>query len=544
MNYQSPIRTFEEQGVVDPAQSYYVPLEGVMTTRNQNLRTIVDRGRYCTIFAPRQSGKTTFFEQLCDELERDPAYIAIRLSFQDYKTIEPTRFYALVQKALYTQLRRRLKDTECDELPVVQAFLNEHIVSDHLAFRMLFEELCELLPRHRIVIFIDEFDGIPRAALENFLASVRELYQAYKKRPHKALHSLGLVGIRNITKLIVGGVSPFNIADEVKLPPFTLDNIRDLYAQYTTETNQYFTEDAILRVYAETDGQPWLVNRLGTILTTRIKPASVESITVENVDTAIQYLLQERNSHFDNLIEKAKLYRETFVSIVFNGVEYNPDDDNQSWLEQYGLIKPFYDKATSANSIYQRRFLRVFFKDVYAAADVSQQRYYAPDGSLNMEAILLDFDEYIARIGVNAFYERQKPYEKTGQFLLTAWLYQFVQGGQGELRYESSTGLGRMDILLTYQGRKYIIETKLNRGKLLTTIESAVSQVVNRYLLPERVQEGYVVVFDVKTLAGEMCESKQHHVKGTAVTSFVTGIGRPCGAAPASLPALLKVEGR
>ncbi len=66
-----------------------------------------------------------------------------------------------------------------------------------------------------------------------------------------------------------------------------------------------------------------------------------------------------------------------------------------------------------------------------------------------------------------------------------------MQGGQGELRDESPTGLGRMDILLTYQGRKYIIETKLNRTKLAATVQSAVSQVANQYLLSERVQTGY-----------------------------------------------------
>ena len=58
--------------------------------------------------------------------------------------------------------------------------------------------------------------------LENFLTSLLELYQEYKESQDKALNSVGLVGIRNITKLIVGGVSPFNIADQVGLPPFSL----------------------------------------------------------------------------------------------------------------------------------------------------------------------------------------------------------------------------------------------------------------------------------------------------------------------------------
>jgi len=47
--------------------------------------------------------------------------------------------------------------------------------------------------------------------LENFLTTLRELYQEYKESKDKALYSVGLMGIRNITKLIVGGVSPFNI---------------------------------------------------------------------------------------------------------------------------------------------------------------------------------------------------------------------------------------------------------------------------------------------------------------------------------------------
>jgi len=167
----------------------------------------------------------------------------------------------------------------------------------------------------KIVIFIDEFDGIPRDELENFLTTLRELYQEYKESKDKALYSVGLVGIRNITKLIVGGVSPFNIADQVKLPPFSLKNVRDLYAQYSEETNQPFTEEAAKTVYAETAGQPWLVNRLGTILTVEIKPETTESIIQEDVKEAVEILLYEDNSHFDNITEKAKQYKETFMDM-------------------------------------------------------------------------------------------------------------------------------------------------------------------------------------------------------------------------------------
>jgi len=526
MNYKKQKRYFEKSGVVDPGASYYVPLENVTNMDNQDIKTMVDLGRYFSIFAPRQSGKTTFFEGFCHELEKETTYMAILLSFQDYKNLNSQRFYQLIQKDLYKQLVNRLADVNCPRLDAVKAYLDTHNISDHTCFRELFEELNRMIKLKKIVIFIDEFDGIPIDELENFLTTLRELYQRYKKRTDKALYSVGLVGIRNIAKLIVGGVSPFNIADQVKLPPFTLKNVCDLYSQYTKETNQPFTEDAVKKVFDETAGQPWLVNRIGTILTINIKPESTARITEEDVEKAIDILLYEENSHFDNITEKAKQYKETFIEIVFDGVEYIPGDEEQSLLLTHGLIKAEGKNVRVSNPIYKKRFTKTFFRESGAIIDVSVKGYFRPDGLLNMEAILSDFEEYIMQIGVNAFYKSQKPYEKTGQFLLSAWLYQFVEGGKGELRLETPTGLGRIDILLIYQGHKYIIETKINRSNLDKTVEKAIDQLCGKYLLTERANEGYVVVFDLKSMVGEVSTPQKRLVEGKEILSFKIGIGR------------------
>jgi hypothetical protein len=526
MNYKKPKRYFEKSGVVDPGASYYVPLENVTNMDNQDIKTMVDLGRYFSIFAPRQSGKTTFFEGFCSDIEKDTGYVAILLSFQDYKNLNSQRFYQLIQRDLYRQLVNRLNAVNCPKLDAIRAYLDSHNLTDHTCFRELFEELNQIVKFKKIVIFIDEFDGIPIDELENFLTTLRELYQRYKKQTDKALYSVGLVGIRNITKLIVGGVSPFNIADQVKLPPFTLKNVRDLYTQYTEETNQPFTDEAIKKVHEETAGQPWLVNRIGTILTINIKPETTAPITEEDVEKAIDILLYEENSHFDNITEKAKQYKETFIDIVFNGVEYIPGDEEQSLLLTHGLIKAEGKNVRISNPIYQKRFTKTFFRESGAIVDVSVKGYFRHDGLLNMEAILSDFEEYIIQIGVSAFYQSQKPYEKTGQFLLTAWLYQFVEGRKGELRYEVPSGLGRMDILLIYHGHKYIIETKINRSSLDKTVEKAIDQLCGKYLLTEQVDEGYVVIFDLKTTVGELCTPQKHIVEGKEILSFNIGIGR------------------
>ena len=528
--YQKPRRIFEKSGSVDPNASYYVTIENVVNSDNQDIKAMVDNGRYFSMFAPRQSGKTTFLEAVRGELHADPTYVVILLSFQNLKKVSKKQFYSQIQKKLFGQLKIRLKEVDCQKYDAVERLCDRHHITDHLSFMHLFEELNQVIQSKKIVIFIDEFDGIPVKELENFLTTLRELYISYKKLNQKALYSVGLIGIRNITKLIVGGVSPFNIADHVELPPFSLKNIRDLYSQYTEESNQPFTGEAVKKVYDETEGQPWLVNRLGTILTVKVKPGTIEPIDEKDVEQAIKVLLREKNDHFDNLYEKAILYKETFIEIVFDHVKYKPNHKEQSWLEQYGLIKDKNGSAVVANNIYKSRFVEIFFDEanVPGPGEIPVTSYGLPGGKLDMKRILLDFNRYITQIGVNAFYQEKKPYEKTGKFLLTAWLYQFVKSGEGDLRHEVSSGLGRMDIILTRRGRKYIIETKVNRYENINEIlEEGITQLSGKYLVTEAVDDGYLVIFDTRSPVGAGCKPQVHQVKDNTVTSFIIAIGRP-----------------
>ncbi len=525
--YLKPRRIFEKSGFVDPEMSYYVPLDNVVNSDNQDIKTMVDRGRYFSIFAPRQSGKTTFLERMRAQLHQDKTYIAIILSFLKFNELGKTEFYSSVEVKLYGQLLTRLEEVECEKTATVRQFLDSFHLSNHISFSQLFEKLNQIIQFKKTVIFIDEFDGIPSSELGNFLHSLRDLYQEYKAVKRKALYSVGLIGIRNITKLVVGGVSPFNIADHVELPPFSLKNIQDLYAQYTTESNQPFTQAAIKKVYEETAGQTWLVNRLGTILTTNIKPSTTEAIDETDVENAIQLLLYEENDHFDNLYEKAKLYKETFVEIVFDHVKYRVNNKDQSWLEQYGLIKRKDNRAVVANSIYRRRFTETFFDEMDITENLQTLRNGLLEDRLDMEMILLDFANYIAQIGVRAFYQENKPYEKVGQFLLTAWLYPFISHHAGELRYEVHSGLGRMDVFLNYKGKKYIIETKVNHYiDISVVLKEGIHQVTDMYLATENVTEGYLVIFDPRTPVGTSLTPEYHQAGDKKVTIIIIGIGK------------------
>ena len=297
-------------------------------------------------------------------LETDSNYIFILMSFDDCEKYDVKTFYKHIQDELYDQLIHRLDFINCNQLNIVRQFLNNHQLTNNSSFYNLFKNLNEIINQKKIVIFIDEFDGIPLDELKSFLTTLRILYQKYKDKTDKALYSVGLIGIRNITQLIVDGVSPFNIADHVELPSFNIKNIRELYDQYTKETNQPFLEETIQQIYEQTQGQPWLVNRLASILTKKVKPETTYPISMDDVNEGIKLLLKEKNSHFENIKEKILLYRESFNKIASENIKYLPDDDAQSWLYQYGLIKEKDNYAVIANPIYKKRFSTINEKQI------------------------------------------------------------------------------------------------------------------------------------------------------------------------------------
>ncbi len=81
-----------------------------------------------------------------------------------------------------------------------------------------------------------------------------------------------------------------------------------------------------------------------------------------------------------------------------------------------------------------------------------------------------------------------------------------------------------MDIMLVHNGKKYIIELKINR--YTGTLDDALEQLTEKYLLPERVDNGYIVMFDPKTRVGELCEPGSHQVGDKEVLSYNIGIGK------------------
>jgi len=102
------------------------------------------------------------------------------------------------------------------------------------------------------------------------------------KPPH-SLHSIILIGIQNIARLNLGRSSPFNIAYQQRLNGFSLDEVREMMAQYTAESGQQIEEDALTMLYEQTAGHPFLINRAALILTEEIATDRAQPVTVDHL---------------------------------------------------------------------------------------------------------------------------------------------------------------------------------------------------------------------------------------------------------------------
>ena len=249
------MRWFETRGPVYPEDNYVV----ARTDELADFIRRLEKGRYIVLFAPRQTGKTTFFRNALDRLEDvGSPYLSIQLNFEGYVDSDATTFYKSLCREMCKAIQKTLQKRGEPSPDKLKGFLGRARITDAISMREFFEELGNLFQRQRFVLIIDEFDGIPQTTVRGFLHSLRHIYLSGRGR---CPHSIGIVGVKNITQLNYDrSISPFNIQDEFKLSNFTLTQVQELLRQYTDEVGQPFAPKTIETIYKQTAGQPVLVN--------------------------------------------------------------------------------------------------------------------------------------------------------------------------------------------------------------------------------------------------------------------------------------------
>ncbi|MDR2755838.1 MAG: PD-(D/E)XK nuclease domain-containing protein, partial [Planctomycetaceae bacterium] len=259
--------------------------------------------------------------------------------------------------------------------------------------------------------------------------------------------------------------SPFNIKeDSAVIGNFSQDDVARLFAQRTKETGQQIEPAALDYVWEQSKGQPWIVNSLFKRATLRIlQRDDFQTVTLDHIKTAREQMILARETHLDSLVYRL---RDPQVKYMMEKLLTGEPDTNLVNNEGFrvcldlGLVAIENQTPQVANPIYREVLAReISYSTQFAMPTSDQFRWQKPDGTLDMEMLLKEFQEFW-RLN-SEVWELQSDYTEAFPHLLVMAFLQRLTNGEGQITREYAAGRGRMDLFIDFKGTQHIIEIKL-----------------------------------------------------------------------------------
>lgn len=409
---------------------------------------LIKRNCYFTIWAPRQTGKSTYFRFLSTELEKE-GYKVCCTNFENYTTFPIETF----TNTLIQELNR---------------FWDKDFSGKNLA--EIFQSILQITDK-KYVLIIDEVEAINLEYFGVFLHSIRNAYQT---RNTHALKSVIFVGISNITGVVSENASPFNVSESFDLPYFSKQELYELYAQHEQETLQLFEKKVKDKIYEITGGQPGLVNGFAAELIKRNKEKPIityqDYLIVEH-----WYLYETLDKNVSNVINKAKKHQAFMEKLLFieKPVKFNIYDERICFFFINGLIT----KGEDGNIIfgvplYKKCLLAYFYPRLNGESEIIKENidiraYFTEEKMLNFDKIIRDYQVYVKKRGFRYFIQRDEQGNPLGileaglMYSFETYIQSFLQVIKGKSYIEAHVALGRSDLIVNIQGNEAVIEGKV-----------------------------------------------------------------------------------
>ena len=506
------VKEFNTTGKCIPSKHYMVDL----SERVREITKLVDAGKYFTINRARQYGKTTTIAFLTNYLKAE--YDVLSLDFQKISNAAFQSEEAFVQ-AFSRQVLARGK-----KLPIpdsVKEKLQEYISrkEDKAVFDELFSALskwCEESERP-VVMIIDEVDtAANNQVFLDFLAQLRADYLEREDDPEeKTFWSVILAGVTDVKHLrsrlrpedAHKVNSPWNIAADFDIDmSLSKNGIKGMLEDYELDHHTGMDTGAIAESIREyTNGYPYLVSRICQLIDVKMVPEKFETLseawTLYGVDEAVKRILQEDNSFFESAMGKLINYpnlKEQLRNILMRGetIAYLPDDEEQKQLRMYGFIRNHHNTVAVSNRIFEMRLYYYFIgesrknNDLKQLAAANKSVFVEEDGWLDVRTIMERFILEHNRIHGE---DSEKFLEEEGRERFLTYLSPIINGTGTYSIEEQTRDHSRMDVVIHYLGRRYILERKIWHGERYN--EKGEQQIL-RYLDYWKLDTGYMLSFN------------------------------------------------
>ena len=491
-------RWFNIGGPCIAADHYMLPA----AERLPEVMMLIRKKQYFVVHAQRQCGKTTAFRAMMDEINAKGEMVALYCSVEAVETFtEPEKGAAEIvgqlrfSVGLYPDLFGAT--AKADLLTALQGIEPSAKITEALSW-------LSARIKKPLVVFFDEVDCLSEGTLISFL---RQLRNGRISSPGAFPVSIALIGMRNIRdyKMRVrpdgeskGEASPFNVITEaMTLNLFTESEVRALYRQHTDETGQVFEEDALVKAFDYSRGQPYLVNALARWCVEKIHHEDFsQPVTGADMDEAKEKIIRERGTHLDSIMEKAMepRVRKVVEPMMLGGeIDRTALSENIRYCLELGLLVDDNSVLKPANPIYAETLGRYLSYGLQQdiRMKIQDNPWVKADG-LDMPGLMAAFQQFW-RENADA---NTVPYQYTEaypQLVLQAFLQRVVNGG-GVIRREMALGKGALDLGVEFRGAVYPVEVK--KRSYYDKSHAKAHEQVARYMDRLGKTEGWLVVTD------------------------------------------------
>jgi hypothetical protein len=440
-------RYFNTSGPNIP-ESHYTIIRHKLLQKGEEL---VENDRYFTIWAPRQTGKSTYFRQLAEYLSKkdyQPVMISVE-GFDDFSaenTFETLSRELRIQQNIHWQIRS----------------FNE------------FEKIISDCNDKKLILIIDEIEGLNPAILGQFLHTVRNLYHS---RQRHCLKSVILVGVSNVVGAIRDNASPFKITDHLNVPYFSNEEVFELLEQHELETNQLFDKRVKEKICEITANQPGLVNGFAKKLVEDYPEKPVLDYD-DYLKTEDWYLRLAIDKNFENILNKANEERPFVERLLFTDekIPFTIDRPSIRLLHVNGLIK---DDGEGYVTFWVPFYKKRLFEAFYPYMNGEQQQisrtllssdFFNASGELILEKLIEHYKTYIRRRGFNPHREKDAAgnYKSIKEAALIysfeTYIHAVLSELGGKIYREANTGIGKSDMIINIANQEILIETKVYRS--------------------------------------------------------------------------------
>lgn len=250
------------------------------------------------------------------------------------------------------------------------------------------------------------------------------------------------------------------------------------FIKYETDHNTGMDTFAVAdSIWEYTAGYPYLVSRICQIIDSKMVPVKFKNLglawTAYGVDEAVKLLLSETGtSLFDSLTGKLTNYpnlKQKLRRVLLRSetLSWLPYDEEQQQLFMYGFIRNNHNTVAVANRIFEMLLYTHFIGENNSNNSLKQSGsetksvFVDSDGILNVPKIMEHFISEHNRIHGE---HTEKFLEEEGRERFITYVAAIINGTGTYSIEEQTRNHSRMDIVIHYLGRRYVIEMKIWRG--------------------------------------------------------------------------------